>query len=181
MQRELDEAHGKAARLERNATRQAAENTRLAAELDNSNAAILETIRSAAPENALWAEMLSHSAARGDAEPACFTHTLCAALDLPATPHTPPHHATPPYHAEHPHHATHPYHPYHATRPNLATSAYHDIPAYRTSCPHRCAAAVRMQSEASEAAAAPARAAQAVAEAETLSLQADPQPPRMAQ
>ena len=63
----------------------------------------------------------------------------------------------------------------------IATSAYHDTPAYRTSCPHRCAAAVRMQSEASEAAAAPARAAQAVAEAEALSLQADLQPPRMAQ
>ena len=168
MQRELDEAHGKAARLERNATRQAAENTRLAAELDNSNAAILETIRSAAPENALWAEMLSHSAARGDAEPACFTHTLCAALDLPATPHTPPHHATP--HTRTMLHTL-----------TIATSAYHDTPAHRTTCPHRCAAAVRMQSEASEAAAAPARAAQAVAEAETLSLQADPQPPRMAQ
>ena len=63
-QRELDEAHGKAARLERDAARQAAENARLAAELESSNAAILETLRSAAPENALWAEMLGHSAAR---------------------------------------------------------------------------------------------------------------------
>ena len=78
-QRELDEAHGRAARLERDAARQAAENARLAAELESSNAAILETIRAAAPENALWAEMLGHSAARGDADPACVTHTLCAA------------------------------------------------------------------------------------------------------
>ena len=112
VQKELDAANGKAARLERDGARQSAENARLAAALDDSNAAILETIRSAAPENALWAAMLGHSAARGDADPACFTHTLCAA-------------------------------------------------------------AVRMSSEAHEAAAAPARAAQAVAEAEALSLQAE--------
>ena len=63
VQKELDAANGKAARLERDGARQSAENARLAAALDDSNAAILETIRSAAPENALWAAMLRHSEA----------------------------------------------------------------------------------------------------------------------